>query len=96
MEYEWDERKNEANVTGHGIDFADAHLIFLAPILIALDDRFEYGEDRWVGLGLLNGRIVKVVYTEPDEGTRRIISVRKVLQHEREQYERFLEEQFPD
>ena len=93
MKYEWDERKNEINIAQHGIDFADAHRIFLMPVLVALDDRFECGEDRWAGLGLLDGRIVKVIYTEPEEGTRRIISVRKALQHERKQFERFLQNQ---
>ncbi len=92
MEYEWDEQKNESNLTKHGIDFVDAHHIFLTPVLTALDDRLDYGEDRWVGLGLLDGRVVKVVYTEPDEQTRRIISVRKALQYERKQYGQFLQD----
>lgn len=91
MKYEWDERKNESNLEKHGIDFADAHRVFLTPVLTALDDRFDYGEDRWEGLGLLGGRVVKIIYTEPDEETRRIISVRKAVQHERKQYEQFLQ-----
>lgn len=94
MNYEWDEQKNEINISKHGVDFCDASRIFQGPLLIALDDRFEYGEDRWIGLGILDGRVVKVVYTEPDEQTRRIISVQKVLQHERKQYEQFLQTQF--
>lgn len=40
-------------------------------------------------LGLLDGRIV-VVYTEPDQGTVRIISLRKALSHERKRYEQYL------
>jgi len=93
MQYEWDEQKKEINIAKHGIDFADAHRIFQAPLLSTLDDRFDYGEDRWVGLGVLDSRIVKLVYTEPDEQTRRIIFVRKVLQHKRKQYEQFLKTQ---
>ena len=93
MNYVWDEQKNEINFNRHNIDFADAHRIFLTPVLTALDDRFEYGEDRWAGLGLLDERVVKVIFTEPDEETRRIISVRKALHHERKQYERFLQNQ---
>ena len=96
MQYEWDEQKREINLKQHGIDFAEAHRIFLSPVLAALDDRFDYGEDRWVGLGLLDERIVYVVFTEPDEQTRRIISVRKALQHERKQFEQFLQNQFRD
>jgi uncharacterized DUF497 family protein len=93
MRYEWDEQKNEANLAKHHIDFQDAPRIFLTPVLTDLDDRLDYDEDRWAGLGLLDGRVVKVVFTEPDEQTRRIISVRKALHHERKQYEQFLQDQ---
>jgi hypothetical protein len=55
-------------------------------MLIDLDDRFDYGEDRWIGIGQLQSRIVVVVYTEPDEATIRIISLRKALSHERQTY----------
>lgn len=91
MRYEWDEKKEAANITKHGVDFADAYQIFLTPVVTVLDDRFEYGEDRWISLGLLGGRVVKVVYTEPQYNTRRIISLRKAVQYERKQFEQFLE-----
>ena len=93
MRYEWDEQKNESNQAKHGFDFADAYRVFLTPVLIALDDRFEYGEDRWVGIGLLDGRIVQTVFTEPQEEVRRIISLRKALQHERKPFEQFFQNQ---
>jgi uncharacterized protein len=56
-------------------------------MLTALDDRGEYGEDRWVGIGLLRSRIVVIVWTEPSEETVRVISVRKALRYERREYE---------
>lgn len=59
-------------------------------MLVALDEREDYGEDRWIGIGLLNGRVVVVVYTEPDDETIRIISLRKALSHERKRYEQYL------
>ncbi len=93
MKYEWDERKNESNQAKHGFDFADAYRVFLTPVLITLDDRFDYGEDRWVGIGLLDSRIVSVAFAEPQEEVRRIISLRKALQHERKQYEQFFQDQ---
>ncbi|WP_373690529.1 hypothetical protein [Desmonostoc muscorum] len=40
-----------------------------------------------MGIGLLDGRVVVVVYTEPDEEILRIISLRKALSHERKRYE---------
>ncbi len=90
MQFEWDERKNQSNIIKHGFDFADASRIFNLPMLINLDEREDYGEDRYIGIGLLDGRIVVVVYTEPDEKKVRIVSLRKALSHERKRYEQYL------
>jgi uncharacterized protein len=87
MQFEWDEQKNLANISKHGFSFADAWEIFEAPMLVDLDDRRDYGEDRWIGIGVLQSRVVVVVYTERDEDTTRIISLRKALNHERQAYE---------
>jgi uncharacterized DUF497 family protein len=57
---------------------------------ISLDQRQNYGEERWVGLGMLDGRVVVVVFTEPDRETVRIISLRKALPYERKRYEQYL------
>jgi uncharacterized DUF497 family protein len=46
MQFEWDEQKNLANIRKHGFSFADAWEIFDAPMLVDLDDRRNYGEDR--------------------------------------------------
>jgi hypothetical protein len=56
-------------------------------MLVGPDDREDYGEDRWIGIGLLRGRIVVVVYTESEDETVRIISLRKALSHERRDFE---------
>ncbi|WP_341527454.1 BrnT family toxin [Nostoc sp. UHCC 0302] len=90
MQFEWDERKNQSNITKHGFDFADAFRIFNLPMLTYLDQREDYGEDRYIAIGLLDGRVVVVVYTEPDEGKVRIISLRKAQSHERKRYEQHL------
>jgi uncharacterized DUF497 family protein len=57
---------------------------------VDLDERSDYGEDRWIGTGWLDGRVVVIIYTEPNEATVRIISSRKALSHERRRYEQFL------
>ncbi len=90
MNFEWDERKNASNLAKHGFDFADAPSVFDLPMVVDLDLRENYGEDRWIGIGLLNGRVVVVVYTEPNEQIIRIISLRKALSHERKRYEQYL------
>jgi uncharacterized DUF497 family protein len=93
MRFEWDAEKNKANIQKHGLDFADAREIFTAPMLVALDDREDYGEYRWIGIGMLKSRTVVVLYTEQGEDNIRIISLRKALTHERNQYEQFLKNQ---
>jgi uncharacterized protein len=90
MKFEWDERKNELNIGKHGFDFADACRVFDLPMVVDFDDRSDYGEDRWVGTGILDERIVVVVFTEPDRETTRIISLRKALSHERRNYEQYI------
>jgi uncharacterized DUF497 family protein len=87
VNFEWDEDKNQENIRKHGFDFADAWEIFEAPMRTALDTRKDYDEDRWNGIGLLGNRIVVVVFTERDEDTIRIISLRKALKHERKKFE---------
>jgi uncharacterized protein len=93
MRFEWDEEKNQANIQKHGLDFVDAQEMFAAPMLTAIDDREDYGEDRWIGLGMIRSRIVVVVFTERGEGVIRIISLRKALKHERERFEQALRNQ---
>jgi uncharacterized protein len=79
MNFEWDEQKNELNIERHDFDFADAYRIFDSLMVVDLDERRDYGEDRWLGTGLLDKRVVVVVFTEPDRETTRIISLRKAL-----------------
>lgn len=90
MNFEWDEQKNDINIAKHGFDFADAYRIFDLPIVVDIDNRSEYGEDRWIGTGMLDGRVVVVVYTVPNETSTRIISLRKALAYERKRYEQYL------
>jgi uncharacterized DUF497 family protein len=89
-DFEWDEPKAADNLRKHGLDFADAWEIFESPVLEVFDDRKDYGEDRWIGVGILKGRAVVVVYTERPNGVMRIISLRKALSHERKRYEKAL------
>lgn len=49
------------------------------------DNRFDYGETRFITLGLLNGIVFQVVHTETDE-TIRLISVRKASKYEEKYY----------
>ena len=85
MKFEWDEAKRLTNVAKHGFDFVDAVTVFDGDIVTIEDDRFEYDEQRFVTLGLLNGRVVVIVHTEREDVTR-LISVRKATKNEERNY----------
>jgi len=51
MQFEWDEAKILENIRKHQIDFEDVYKIFDSPMLIEEDERFDYGEERWFGIG---------------------------------------------
>jgi uncharacterized DUF497 family protein len=86
VKYEWDESKNRVNIRKHGIDFLDVPSMFQHPMVTFLDQRKEYGEERWIGIGILKTILAVVVFAEPQEGTIRIISVRKATKHEERIY----------
>ena len=85
MRFEWDENKRLANIRKHGFDFADVSSIFDSDTVTVEDDRYNYGEQRFMTLALLQGRIIAVVHTENDDLVR-IISVRKASKYEQQIY----------
>ena len=89
MKYEWDEAKNRKNLAKHGLSFEDAAQVFSGPCVTFEDDRFPYGEQRLVTLGLLAGRLIVMAHSPRDEGTR-IISMRKGNRREHEIYQKRL------
>jgi uncharacterized protein len=85
MEVKWDETKRLTNLRRHGIDFADVWQFFENETYTQIDDRFDYGEMRFLSLGLLFGEVIAVSHMEY-EGVIRIISARKAEKHEQEAY----------
>ena len=86
MKFEWNESKNKTNIRVHGIDFHDALQIFDHAMLVKIDNRKDYGEQRLIGLGKLDGIVVVVVFTKRGYVTR-IISIRRANRNERKIYE---------
>jgi uncharacterized protein len=84
--FTWDPDKNEENKRRHGIAFEDAISTFDGPTIEDFDRREDYGEDRWILTGFLQGVVVVVVYTERGDVTR-IISARKAKLYERKEFE---------
>lgn len=85
MKFEWDENKRLSNIKKHAIDFANVWRFFENDIYMTIDDRFDYGEIRYLSLGLLFGEVIAVSYSETNEITR-IISARKAEKYEQETY----------
>jgi uncharacterized protein len=81
MRFTWDESKRRANLAKHGLDFADAAQVFSGPLVLFEDDRFDYGEQRMVAVGLLRAWVVLVVHVE-SEGVIRVISMREATRDE--------------
>lgn len=85
MEFEWDENKRLANIRKHGIDFIDVEVVFEGDTVTVEDDRFDYGEQRFITFGLLEARVIVIVHTERDNLIR-IISARKATKNEEIRY----------
>ena len=91
MEFEWDNKKSQINYEKHGLSFSDAPIVFSSEIVNFVDDRYPYGEERWITLGKLMGRVVVVVHTSRRKVIR-IISMRKANEREKKIYEERLQE----
>ncbi|MFA7279388.1 MAG: BrnT family toxin [Sterolibacterium sp.] len=85
MEFTWSEAKRSLNLKNHGLDFIDAPRVFEGVTFTYEDDRFFYGEQRFLTLGLLAGIPVSIVHTE-QENEIRIISFRKATHRETQIY----------
>jgi hypothetical protein len=53
MKFEWDEEKRLSNIEKHGFDFVGVEKVFEGETATILDDRFDYGEERFVTFGHL-------------------------------------------
>jgi uncharacterized DUF497 family protein len=90
MRFEWDEAKNRANKTKHGLSFEQAMHVFADPLHVLVPDRIVEGEVRWQAFGLIAQGVVMAVHTSRDQGAEeviRIISARRATNHERRRYE---------
>jgi hypothetical protein len=81
MRFTWSDAKRKLNIEQHGLDFVDAPRVFEGPTYTYEDDRFDYSEQRFVTLGILDEFVVSIVHTETPRVIR-IISLRKATKHE--------------
>ncbi len=87
LEFEWHDTKADVNLRIQGVSFELAKTVFKDPFAIErLDDRENYGEERFVVVGMAEGHILLfVAYTERQERIR-IISARRATQYEQDDY----------
>lgn len=84
--FDWDHAKATANEAVHGITFDAARAAFKDPFALDWQDqRQDYGEERYILLGMVEGRLLYVAYTMRGEAIR-IISARGAEPYERRRY----------
>ena len=88
MQFEWDESKAESNFAKHNVPFDKATLAFDDRFRsMVADKRKDYGEPRWILVGLSEGRLLTVVWTPRGEKIR-LISARGANQREKRDYKK--------
>ncbi|AXJ95633.1 MULTISPECIES: BrnT family toxin [unclassified Sphingomonas] len=85
----FDAAKRDKTLRERGLDFADAPRLFAGLTYTRPDERFAYSEPRFQTFGLLDERLVMVVWAETKPG-RRIISMRKCNEREQHRFGRQL------
>jgi hypothetical protein len=86
LRFGWDRSKAKSNYAKHGVSFDLAKEVFRDPFAVEfLDDRRDYGEERYVMIGMVGGHLFYVAYTQRNEVIR-IISARRATKHEQEAY----------
>ena len=83
--FEWDDTKAAINFAKHQVSFEQARLVFDDPSPFDGVDLDSPGEDRYTTIGMSDGALLHVTYTDRDERIR-IISARKANRIERKKY----------
>ena len=88
MKVQFDSAKSTANLRKHALSLGGARRLDWDSMIAWIDDSEDYGEERWVGIApLRGGPLCTVVFTEIDEETARIISLRRSTNREVRTYE---------
>ena len=90
MEIEFDQAKRDKTLQKRDLDFARASEVFASVVFTIEDSRHDYGETRYISIGLLDRRAVVLVWTLRGKA-RRIISMRYANDREKERYSKYLD-----
>ena len=86
-----DPAKRLHTLESRGLDMRRAKEVFAGLNLTRRDDRFDYGEPRFITAGWLDSKLVVLVWT-PRGSARRIISMRHCHDREAQRLRRHLTE----
>lgn len=86
MNFEYDEEKRRLVIKTRGVDILYAAQIFEGEILSRIDDRQDYGEERFISMGMVGEECFVVVHTQRID-TIRLITAWKGGQDERDIYQ---------
>lgn len=85
MDYEWDVAKNLLNFEKHGIDFSEAVDFEWDVALVTMDNRYDYGEERFMAYAPIGSRLFAMTFTIRNS-KKRLISLRKSNHRELKHY----------
>ena len=87
MDFEWDMAKSDLCQISRNFDFIYVLSVFIDPnLLIEKDQRWDYGEERFRALGVIDEKVFVVIYTKRPSAIR-IISARRANRREVRRYE---------
>jgi uncharacterized DUF497 family protein len=85
-DFGWDDAKARRNYSRHGVTFEIAKKVFHDPSMVEiLDEREDYGEERYLLIGMADGQLLSVIYTERNQRLR-LISARRANRDEQDHY----------
>jgi uncharacterized protein len=85
-DFEWDATKARRNYQKHGVTFHMARKAFADPFVVEiLDERENYGEERFLLIGMADGELLSVIYSER-RGRFRLITARRATRDEQDHY----------
>jgi hypothetical protein len=86
LQFEWHHAKARSNYAKHGVTFDTARKAFQDPLMVEiLDDSEDYGEERFLVIGMVEGELLSAIYT-PRHGRNRLISARHATKDEQDHY----------
>ncbi len=94
MAFEWDKAKEKRNIAKHGVDFSMAERIFEGFVLTREDNRKDYGERRYVSIGVIDEIAILAVTHTDRNGRTRLISARPASRSERKAYREQIQKTF--